>query len=92
MLMMRQKKFKIYTLEWEPDKMQMFVGDDRNAFQTRVFIWNKQGDWKKWPFDKPFFVLMNVAVGGNWGGSRGIDDSIFPRRMEIDWVRYYQKK
>lgn len=42
------KKFKIYTLEWEPDKMQMFVGDDRNAFQTRIFIWNKQGDWKKW--------------------------------------------
>lgn len=69
------------------------------------------------PFDKPFFVLLNIAVGGSWwaksthldayletkthwirlvfvsscrGGSQGIDESIFPRRMEIDWVYFYQ--
>jgi hypothetical protein len=35
-------------------------------------------------------LLMNIAVGGNWGGKMGIDDSIFPQSMEVDWVRVYQ--
>jgi beta-glucanase (GH16 family) len=74
--------FKIYTLEWNTDKLEMFVGDEANPFQTRIFIWNKQEDWTKWylnsffydlvylffhrPFDKPFRLLMNIAVGGTW--------------------------
>ncbi|CAF4868793.1 unnamed protein product, partial [Rotaria magnacalcarata] len=43
----------------------MFVGSEANPFQTRIFIWNKHGDWTTWPFDKPFFVLLNIAVGGS---------------------------
>ncbi|CAF1576734.1 unnamed protein product [Adineta ricciae] len=83
--------FKIYTLDWYPDKIQTFVGDDGDPFAKHIFTWDKQGDWTKWPFDKPFFVIMNIAVGGNWGGQRGIDNNIFPGRMEIDWVRFYQQ-
>jgi len=82
--------FKIYTLEWAQNRVEMFVGNEANPFQTRILVWDKQGDWTQWPFDKPFFVLLNIAVGGNWGGSQGIDDGIFPRRMEIDWVYFYQ--
>jgi len=82
--------FKIYTLQWFVNKIEMYVGDDNNPFQTRILVWNKQGDWTTWPFDQPFFVLLNVAVGGTWGGAEGIDESIFPRQMEIDWVYYYQ--
>ena len=42
-----------------------------------------------WPYDKKFHMLLNIAVGGNWGGAQGVDDTIFPATMEIDYVRYY---
>ncbi|CAF3483169.1 unnamed protein product [Rotaria sp. Silwood1] len=64
--------FKIYTLDWNVDKIEMFVGDEGNPFHTRIFVWNKHGDWT------------------TWGGAQGLDENIFPRRMEIDWVYYYQ--
>jgi hypothetical protein len=42
------QNFKIYTLDWNVDKIEMFVGDEANPFQTRIFIWNKFGDWTSW--------------------------------------------
>ncbi|CAF3328775.1 unnamed protein product [Rotaria sp. Silwood2] len=84
--------FKIYTLDWNENKIEMFVGDDTNQFANSIFVWNKKGDWTQWPFDKPFFLLINIAVGGRIGGQQGIDNNIFPRRMEIDWVRLYQRR
>lgn len=44
----------------------------------------------EWPFDRPHFLLLNVAVGG-WGGQQGIDEAAFPAKMEVDYVRVYQK-
>jgi hypothetical protein len=44
-----------------------------------------------WPFDKPQYLILNLAIGGDWGGRKGIDDATFPRRFEIDYVRIYQK-
>ena len=44
-----------------------------------------------WPFDKPERLKLNIAVGGGWGGQKGIDDSIFPQKMEIAYVRIYQQ-
>ena len=44
-----------------------------------------------WPFSQPFYLILNIAVGGAWGGQKGIDDSIFPRRFEIDYVRVYER-
>ncbi|CAF0758234.1 unnamed protein product [Didymodactylos carnosus] len=82
--------FKIYTLDWNVNKLEMFVGDEGNPLGQRILVWDKQNDWTKWPFDKPFFALLNIAVGGSWGGAKGIDEGIFPARMEIDWVHYYQ--
>ena len=43
-----------------------------------------------WPFDQPHYLILNLAIGGAWGGQRGIDDAIFPQRFEIDYVRVYQ--
>jgi len=43
-----------------------------------------------WPFDKPYFLILNVAVGGNWGGE--IDETIFPNEMIVDYVRIFKKK
>jgi len=51
---------------------------------------NEHSDQTGWPFNKPFHLLLNVAIGGFWGGKFGIDDSIFPQRMEIDYVRVFQ--
>ncbi|CAF1430977.1 unnamed protein product [Adineta ricciae] len=83
--------FKVYTLEWNVHQLEMFVGDDDDPFKTRILFWPKLGgDWTRWPFDKPFYVLLFLAIGGIWGGN-DIDDSIFPCRMEIDWIRYYQQ-
>ena len=42
-----------------------------------------------WPFDQPFHLLMNLAVGGDWGGAQGVDDAAFPAWMEVDYVRVY---
>ena len=48
-------------------------------------------DPQSWPFDKPFNIKLNIAVGGSWGGYMGIDDSIFPAEYIIDYVRVYQR-
>jgi hypothetical protein len=40
--------FKIYTLEWNVDKLEMFVGNEHNPFERRIFVWNKHGDWTTW--------------------------------------------
>ena len=50
---------------------------------------NNQGP-ELWPFDKPFHFLFNIAIGGSWGGAQGIDDDIFPTKMEIEYFRVYQ--
>jgi beta-glucanase (GH16 family) len=46
----------------------------------------------EWPFDQPFYLKLNIAIGGDWGGINGIDDSAFPQKMTVDYVRVYRKK
>ena len=46
-------------------------------------------DLNKWPFDQNMFLILNVAVGADWGGYNGVDDIIFPQEMEIDYVRIF---
>lgn len=77
--------FHVYAVEWRADRLDFFV-DDR-----RYFTYAKDTRYPDyWRFDKPFYVLLNTAVGGNWGGQNGIDDGIFPLKYAIDYVRYYQ--
>jgi len=79
--------FHIYAIEWEVREIRFYVDD------LHYFTFTNEGTgYKAWPFDKRFHLLLNVAVGGNWGGMQGIDDSIFPRSMIVDYVRVYQKK
>jgi beta-glucanase (GH16 family) len=75
----------IYILEWYEDKMIVSV-DDKKIFSFS----NDDEGWEQWPFDEQFHIQLNIAVGGNWGGSQGIDDTVFPARMEIDYIRVYQ--
>jgi beta-glucanase (GH16 family) len=79
--------FHVYKLEWDPQEIRIYV--DSQLYNT---FRNEGTGFKTWPFDKRFHIILNVAVGGTFGGANGIDDSIFPRSMVIDYVRVYQKK
>jgi hypothetical protein len=77
--------FHLYAIEWTENEISFYI--DGNKYHS--FANNKTG-FKAWPFDKEFYLVMNIAVGGNWGGKYGIDDAIFPQKMEVDYVRVYQ--
>lgn len=77
--------FHLYRVDWTPETIKGYV-DDLLMFSFE----NEHRTFKEWPFDKKFHWLLNVAVGGNWGGAQGVDDSIFPATMEIDYVRVYK--
>lgn len=81
-----QEDFHIYAVEWREDKMDFLV--DNKLYHT--IVREPKDDYKGWPFDQKFHLLMNLAVGGNWGGAKGIDESIWPQRLEIDYVRVYE--
>ncbi len=78
-------KMHKYQLLWAPE-MLLFAVDDGPKFLFK----KESGKRSRWPFDKPQHLLLNVAVGGTWGGQQGIDDAVFPARMEVDYVRVYQ--
>jgi beta-glucanase (GH16 family) len=78
--------FHVYAIDWTEDKMDFFVDNKLYHTITR----DPKEDFKGWPFDQRFHLIMNIAVGGNWGGKEGINDSIWPQRMEVDYVRVYQ--
>jgi beta-glucanase (GH16 family) len=79
--------FHTYAMEWRPDRLDFFVDD------KKCFTYANDGTGKDaWPFDEHQYLLLNIAIGGDWGGQRGIDDSIFPQRMQIDYVRIYEIK
>ena len=77
--------YAVYVLEWDRNAMRFFVD---GTFGLEV----KRGDIAiaPWPFDKPHYLLLNLAIGGSWGAEKGIDAAIFPCRFEIDYVRVYQ--
>jgi beta-glucanase (GH16 family) len=79
--------FHVYALEWDANVCRVYVDD-----QLYYTFMNAGTGYKTWPFDKRFHLLLNVAVGGTWGGAMGIDDTIFPRSMLVDYVRVYQVK
>ncbi len=78
--------FHVYALEWDNDHMDFFV-DDKKYFTFR----NEGTGRDAWPYDKDQYLILNLAIGGEWGGQKGIDDAAFPQRYCIDYVRVYQK-
>jgi len=82
-------EFHVYALEWRPYQLKFFV-DDQEFFHVEYDA-EKEGEdgYLAWPFDQPFYLTLNVAVGGSWGGAQGVDENAFPQSMEVDYVRVY---
>ncbi len=77
--------FHVYSIVWDAEEIKFYVDNQQyNQFK------NTHKNTDEWPFDQRFHLLINIAVGGNWGGQKGIDDAIFPQKMWIDYVRVYQ--
>jgi len=79
-------EFHKYVIEWFADHIDFYIDS------VKYFTFNNENKgWAYWPFDKRFHIILNLAVGGNWGGAQGIDPSAFPAQMEVDYVRVYKK-
>lgn len=78
-------QFHIYGIIWTPEKIDFFV-DNHHYFTFH----NEHKTKAEWPFDDKFYLILNIAIGGDWGGQKGVDNRIFPAKMEIDYVRVYQ--
>ena len=78
--------FHVFAVEWEPEVIRWAV--DGTVYQTRTVSDLPAGS--RWVYDHRFFMLLNVAVGGNWPGSPDSATS-FPQEMLVDWVRVHQR-
>jgi len=87
-----EEEFHVYEIEWEPNVLRFYVDgveffdvaynpDTMSLLQTQ----------DAWPFDQRFHLIINTAIGGDWGGVMGVDDTIFPTTFVVDYVRVYQK-
>ncbi|RAK00409.1 glycosyl hydrolase family 16 [Larkinella arboricola] len=81
------QNFHLYSIDWSAEKIDFLIDNEKYFTITKQ---ETGGSYEEWPLDQPFYLILNVAVGGNWGGQKGVDESIWPQRMEIDYVRVYQ--
>ncbi|MDR1654205.1 MAG: family 16 glycosylhydrolase [Prevotellaceae bacterium] len=79
-------EFHKIRIDWEPGYIKWYMDDVLFHTYNNTFTNSAQ-----WPFDRNFYVILNFAVGGNWGGAQGIDQNIWPQEFLIDYVRVYQK-
>ncbi len=77
--------FHIYRVDWTPYAVRGYI-DGSPYFE---FVNNNTG-YTAWPFNKPFFLILNVAVGGDWGGVQGVDNTAFPTAMLVDYVKVFK--
>jgi len=79
-----EEGFHLYAIDWTKDKIEFFV-DNQSVYVFSPEIQNEN----TWPFNQPFYIIINAAVGGNFGGHQ-IDDSIFPQEFIVDYIKVYQ--
>jgi beta-glucanase (GH16 family) len=77
--------YHIFSIEWTPERMDFFL--DNTLYNH---IQNEHKTTAEWPFDSSFYLLVNLAVGGNLGGKKGVDTTVFPATLEVDYIRVYQ--
>lgn len=82
------EEFHSYGILWTANYIKFYLDDPDNVKLT--FTRPIPSNAENWPFSQPFYFLMNIAVGGDWGGMQGVNDEIFPATLEVDYVRVYQ--
>ncbi len=80
-------KFHVYAIEWTPEKIDFLLNG-----KVYLNITNEHKTTNEWPFDQDFNLKLNNAIGGMWGAQKGIDNTVFPQQMVVDYVRVYQLK
>jgi beta-glucanase (GH16 family) len=80
--------FHVYQLDWRPEAITIGV-DGRGILRV---LNDRPGGKGAWPFNAPFRMILNLAIGGAWAGAKGIDDAAMPQRMQVDYVRVWQSK
>ncbi|EOZ99558.1 Beta-glucanase precursor [Indibacter alkaliphilus LW1] len=79
--------FHTYAIDWQEEKIDFYIdGELYHTFE------NTGEGWEEWPFDHEFHLILNIAVGGDWGGSQGVDPDIWPQSMEVDYIRVYKTR
>jgi beta-glucanase (GH16 family) len=80
-------EFHVYAIDWTEEEIVWYV-DGKEYYRVE----NPNKSYKEWPFDKRFHLILNIAIGGNWGGAQGIDPNLNEATMEIDYVKVFQKE
>lgn len=86
-----ESNFYEYEAIWKPGNIKTYANNEQYGEFSYQAAFNQDVDYDAaFPFDQLQFLILNLAIGGNWGGAQGVDDSIFPTSFEIDYVRIYQ--
>lgn len=82
-----ESEWHTYGVIWQPDKISFYV----DSYTTPYYTYNAPAvkTENNWPYDKPFFIILNLAFGGDWGGAKGIDKTLDNMKFDVDWVKYY---
>ena len=80
-------EFHKYAIEWTHENITTYVDG-----KLQLSYNNRGLGRDDWPYDDPFYVIFNLAWGGDWGGAQGVDESALPATMEVDYIRVFQKK
>ena len=80
-------EFHTYAIEWTAQNITTYVDG-----KVQLSYDNKGLGRDDWPYNDPFYVIFNLAWGGDWGGSQGVDENALPVTMEVDYIRVFQKK
>ncbi|MBK8610973.1 MAG: glycoside hydrolase family 16 protein [Chitinophagaceae bacterium] len=79
-------EFHTYTAEWTPEKIDILVDG------VKYFEYNDHSSALAWPYNKAQNIIINLAMGGGWGGAKGVDQTLTSQKYIIDYVRVYEKK
>ena len=80
-------EFHTYAILWTAQNITTYVDG-----KVQLSYDNKGKGRSDWPYEDPFYVIFNLAWGGDWGGAQGVDETALPCTMEVDYIRVFQKK
>ncbi len=80
------EEFHLYAIEWSPDFIKAYVDD------LLYFTYDDTSDTLTWPFNEPQNIILNLAMGGGWGGAQGMDETVTSQQIVVDYVRVYEQR